>query len=117
MTPWETCRQGMNADYVESGLAEPRGTPRRQREELMPLALERKNSELGGERGGALGGERKYSGEAAPGATREAGTRVPPRALGETEKDHLWLGPGSLKPFLGRRSLLALRLESVDAAG
>lgn len=69
------------------------------------------------ERRGSGGGERKYSGEAAPGATREAGTRVPPRALGETEKDHLWLGPGSLKPFLGRWSLLALRLESVDAAG
>lgn len=79
----------------------------------MPLVLERKNCGLGGERGGALGGgERKYSGEAARGATREAGTRLPPRALGEMGKDHLWLGPGSLKPFLGRRSLFALRLET-----
>lgn len=43
----------------------------------MPQALEKG---LEGEGGGALGGE---SGNAAPRATGEAGTKLPPRALGE----------------------------------
>lgn len=44
----------------------------------MPQALEKG---FGGEGGGALGGGE--SGNAAPRATGEAGTKLPPRALGE----------------------------------
>lgn len=83
----------------------------------MPKALERKGWEEG--EAGLWGwGERKCCGEAAPRATGGAGTVLPPRALGEMGKNHLWVaGSLSSRPFLRRRSLSVLRLETVDASG
>lgn len=74
ITPWETGRPGTKRDYVEGGLAERN-----------PGTAEGAGAPGPGERDGRRGrrGSLGESGNAAPRATGEAGTKLPPRALGE----------------------------------